>query len=195
MIELLSIIAGFLIGMGGIINLTVGGIPGALFFSLGLVTIVTFKFNLFTGKAGLLFAGEIDGMSLFKIWIGNFVGAAACAMAVSLLPMGESVAEAATAIVETRMAQGSIVNLVSGIFCGILMYIAVTGYSKTNNYLFCIVPVAFFILCRFNHCVADMFYIGCIRITSYESFAHLISTTIGNIIGTNLLPSLDRRGI
>lgn len=37
---MLSIIAGFLIGMGGIIYLTLGGIAGALFFSLGLITIV-----------------------------------------------------------------------------------------------------------------------------------------------------------
>ena len=56
---MLSIFAGFLIGMGGIIYLKVGGIAGALFFSLGLMTIITFKFNLFTGKAGLLSTEEI----------------------------------------------------------------------------------------------------------------------------------------
>jgi formate/nitrite transporter FocA (FNT family) len=38
------------------------------------------------------------------------------------------------------------------------MYVAVTGFAKTSKYLFLIMPVAFFILAGFNHCVADMFY-------------------------------------
>ena len=46
---ILAILAGFMIGVGAIINLVVGGIWGAIFFSLGLMTIVYFKFNLFTG--------------------------------------------------------------------------------------------------------------------------------------------------
>jgi hypothetical protein len=55
----LAILAGFLIGMGAIINLSVGGIYGALLFAFGLMTIVSFKYNLFTGKAGLLVTKEI----------------------------------------------------------------------------------------------------------------------------------------
>ena len=59
MINILSILTGFLIGVGGIINLYIGGIEGAFFFSLGLITIVIFKGELFTGKAGLLTTNEI----------------------------------------------------------------------------------------------------------------------------------------
>ena len=186
-----SIIAGFLIGMGGIINLLIGDIPGALFFSLGLITIVTFKYNLFTGKAGLLSSGKIDSAMLAKIWIGNFIGTAICAIIASLLPEAEKITAAATKIIETRTSQNAVTNVASGLFCGVLMYIAVTGFEKTNKYLFCIIPVAFFILCGFNHCVADMFYVNCIHITSWEHWSHLISTTIGNLIGTNLLPTLS----
>lgn len=57
---ILAILAGFMIGVGAIINLIVGGIWGAIFFSLGLMTIIYFKFNLFTGKAGLLMTREIS---------------------------------------------------------------------------------------------------------------------------------------
>ncbi len=96
---MLSILAGFLIAMGGIINLTLGGIPGALFFSLGLLTIVTFKYELFTGKAGLLTTGEIKPWKLFTIWLGNFIGAAACALMVSLTPSAETLVSKAAAIV------------------------------------------------------------------------------------------------
>ena len=155
---MLSILAGFLIGMGGIVYLTVGGPVGAVFFSLGLMTIITFKLELFTGKAGLLSTGEIKPMKLLEIWFGNFIGTGACALLVSMTPIVEKISPAAASIVELRTGQTALTNLILGIFCGLLMYIAVAGFAKTNNSLFVIGPVAFFILCGFNHCVADMFY-------------------------------------
>ena len=66
------------------------------------------------------------------------------------------------------------------------MYIAVTGFAQTSNFLFVCAPVGFFILCGFNHCVADMFY-SCLGGYEWTHFLHLIPTTIGNIIGTNLI--------
>lgn len=187
---MLSILAGFLIAMGGIINLTLGGIPGALFFSLGLLTIVTFKYELFTGKAGLLTTGEIKPWKLCKIWLGNFIGAAACALMISEIPSAETLITKATAIVMLRSGQPAIVNLLLGIYCGMLMYIAVTGFKRSQNYLFIIMPVAFFILCGFNHCVADMFYTS-LGATEWKHYLHLIPTTIGNIIGTNIISYIN----
>ena len=193
---MLSILAGFLIAMGGIINLTLGGIPGALFFSLGLLTIVTFKYELFTGKAGLLTTGEIKPWKLCKIWLGNFIGAAACALMISATPSAETLATKAAAIVALRSGQPAIVNLLLGIYCGMLMYIAVTGFKYSQSYLFIIMPVAFFILCGFNHCVADMFYTS-LGATEWKHYLHLIPTTIGNIIGTNIISLVDyyHRGV
>lgn len=49
-----SIMAGFMIALAAAIYITVGGVVGAFMFSLGLLTILYFQFNLFTGKAGLL---------------------------------------------------------------------------------------------------------------------------------------------
>ena len=194
---MLSIIAGFLISMGGIIYLTLGGIAGALFFSLGLITIVTFKFHLFTGKAGLLTTGEITPVALFTIWCGNFVGTIFGAVAASTLPQSEMILEKTTAIVATRIANPPLVNFALGAMCGLLMYVAVTGFAKTNSYLFLIMPVAFFILAGFNHCVADMFY-TILGAQNVKEITHLIPTTLGNIVGTNIIPLVDlerRRGI
>ena len=80
-----------------------------------------------------------------------------------------------------------LVVTVLGIFCGLLMYIAVFGFAKSNKPIFIIMPVAFFILCGFNHCVADMFYlsVGC---TKFIELLPLIPTTLGNIIGCNMIP-------
>lgn len=105
--------------------------------------------------------------------------------------------EKATAIVATRVANPSLVNFALGAMCGLLMYVAVTGFAKTNSYLFLIMPVAFFILAGFNHCVADMFYI-ILGAQNVKEITHLIPTTLGNIVGCNIIPLVDlerRRGI
>lgn len=186
-------LAGFFIGIGAIVYLTLGGIPGALLFALGLMTIVSFGFNLFTGKAGLLATNEITPVELAKIWIGNFFGAAICAFLIGNTPVGKDLMEFAEAIVRTRNAQSIFVNIILGIFCGVLMYVAVMGYKEFRNYLFIYIPVAVFILNGFNHCVADMFY-TCLAAEKLADFESLIPTTIGNIIGTNLVPYMTKRG-
>lgn len=189
---MLSILAGFLIGMGGVINLTLGGIPGAIFFSLGLMVIVTFEYELFTGKAGLLTTREISVRELVYIWFGNFIGAAGCAIMIAFTPNGVALADKAAEIVAVRNSQPAAINALLGIYCGILMYIAVSGFKRTRNYLFIVTPVAFFILCGFNHCIADMFYTA-LGMQCCEDLLHLLPTTIGNVIGTNLIPLMEKK--
>ena len=186
-----AIAAGFLIAMGGIVNLTVGGVWGAIFFSLGLMTIITFKFDLFTGKAGLWATNDIDFIPLMKIWYGNFIGTLVCAVGILLTPAGLALQEKAASIVALRTDQTATENFILGIFCGLLMYIADFGFQKTKNYLFCIAPVAFFILCGFNHCVADMFYVF-VGGGQASDLLCLIPTTFGNIVGCNLIPIINR---
>ena len=183
----LAILAGFLIGMGAIVNLSVGGIYGALFFAFGLMTIVSFKYNLFTGKADLLATKEITVWELSKIWIGNFIGTFGCAFLIGITPIGCNIIDKANQIVLLRSSQSFITNVVLGIFCGLSMYIAVSGFKLTNNYLFTFIPVALFILCGFNHCVADMFY-SALGATHWTHFLHLIPTTFGNILGCCFIP-------
>ena len=185
---MLSILAGMMIAIGGIINLTVGGIAGALFFSMGLLTILTLKFELFTGKAGLLVTNEIKPGKLFGIWLGNFIGTAAMAFLLVVTPKGLVLAEEASKIVAIRISYGPIVNLNYGIMCGMLKLIAVKPFAMSNsNPLYAMLPVAIFILCGFNHCIADMFYLnmGAINLGDYLV---LIPTTIGNLIGCNIIP-------
>lgn len=122
---MLSIMAGFLVGMGGMIYLTLGGVAGAIFFSLGLTVIVIFKFNLFTGKAGLYADGKISFTELAGIWFGNYVGAIFAAVGASMLPQVEKIRASAQAIMELRNGNPPLVNFALGAMCGLLMYVAV----------------------------------------------------------------------
>jgi formate/nitrite transporter FocA (FNT family) len=144
--------------------------------------------NLFTGKAGLLATNEIEFDDLIRIWIGNFIGCFIVALCLYVTPLGAVLYESAQTIVALRIANGPIANLMYGIFCGMMMYIAVTGYSKSQNVIFVFVPVAVFILSGFNHCVADMFYV-LMGANTIEGFGTLIPSTIGNVIGACSLSS------
>lgn len=185
---MLSILAGMMIALGGTIFLSVGGVIGASLFAIGLMTICVFQLELFTGKVGLLATNGINVGKVIEIWFGNLFGTMIVGFGIILTPIGLQLSEKAVDIVALRIANGPFANLALGIFCGLLMYIAVTAHSKTNNPLYLIFPVATFILCGFNHCVADMFYlsIGAMELADYTV---LIPTTLGNVIGCNVIPT------
>ena len=186
-----AIIAGMLISFGCIVNLRVGGVAGALLFSLGLITILIFGFNLFTGKAGLLPTKEISILELLMIWLGNFIGCLLVSILIDFTPLRESIVEGAANIALTRHLNGPIVNIIYGFCCGLLMYIAVTLFKKEHNPLYAIMPVAVFILSGYNHCIADMFYIS-VANNSWLGWLTLIPTTIGNIIGCCFIPIFNK---
>ena len=186
-----SILAGMFISLGAIVYLKVGGIMGALLFSVGLMSVLYTQSELFTGKARLLVSKELSLIKLIQIWIGNFIGCCLMAILVCSTPIGAAISEPAAAIATTRATNSFLVNMILGIGCGMLMTSAVEGTITTGNWLFAIIPVATFILIGFNHCVADMFYIlvgGC-------GFWSLVPTTLGNIIGCcakGIIQTLDK---
>lgn len=188
-----AILAGFFIGIGAAVYLTIGGVVGAAFFSVGLATILVFGFSLFTGKAGLLSTGEIRPWELLGVWVWNCAGVYICALLLMLAPIGADLAAKASSIVEVRNSNTMLENLVLGVFCGVLMYAAVTGYKKAGNLFYIVLPVVTFIVVGCNHCVADMAYIM-LGADEWADFISLVPTTAGNVIGCNFIPLLLRLG-
>ena len=80
-IFLYAVAAGVCIGLCGTVFLRVkdafagGNVVGALLFTIGLFTICTRGYNLFTGKACYIFDNKPDYLlTLLVIWIGNLLG-------------------------------------------------------------------------------------------------------------------------
>ena len=63
--------------------------------------------------------------------------------------------------VGVKMLGCTLASAVLAVGCGCMMYLAVSGYKKTGSLLMLIAPVAVFILSKFDHCVADAFYLAC----------------------------------
>jgi formate/nitrite transporter FocA (FNT family) len=185
-----SIMAGLMIAIAAGMYLKVGGAVGACLFAIGLLTILFFKFHLFTGKAGLLAEKKISGWGLTKVYIGNLIG---CYFGTFILAFaGLPIFEAGAAIHNIRITNPWFVNIALGFLCGMLMTIAVRQYEKAPYTT--IMCVAGFILLGANHCVADMVYMfmhfGLNGWTDHPEAAviALLCTTIGNIIGCNTIP-------
>lgn len=67
------------------------------------------------------------------------------------------------------------------------MYVAVKGYQDTKNPIIVIMCVATFILAKFEHCIADMFYFFFV----YKfPFGILLTITAGNTVGALMIPVL-----
>lgn len=182
---MLAILAGIFIGIAGRIYLNVGGVAGAVLFAAGLISILLFGLHLFTGKAGLLATQEITPWELCKVWAGNFLGTMVPAMGLT----DDQISEA-HAIIEQRLAQDPLSLVLYGFFCGLLMYVAVTGYKKTGNIFVPAFCVAAFILCNGNHVVADMFYLhsGAMNLSDYRI---LLPITLGNLLGCVTIPTVS----
>ena len=68
----MSVFAGLMIGIAGLVYLRVGGLAGAVLFAFGLLSVVMCGAQLYTGKAGYLAYRE--SWRLVPMLLGNAVG-------------------------------------------------------------------------------------------------------------------------
>lgn len=190
---LLSIMAGIAIGIGGTVFLSLDNkIIGSLLFTCGLYTICTQGLNLFTGKVGYLVNNDKSYLlDLVIIWIGNFIGTFLTAQAI-LHTRVVNISKIAIDITNVKLSDSLISLFILGIFCGLLMYIAVDGYKKTNNPIILFVCVMTFILCGFEHCIADMYYFAISEMINIDTMMMLVVITFGNTLGAILIPLIDK---
>lgn len=191
-----SILAGVAIGIGGVIYLSIENkVIGAVLFSIGLYLICVHNLNLFTGKVGYVIQNQPTYIiDLLIIWFGNLVGTIITSNLIRNSRIGERITEAAELICIGKLNDTLISLFILGIFCGILMYGAVEGYKRTSNPLILLMGVSTFILCGFEHCVADMFYFSMADVAFPDSFLRLIIITLGNTFGALAL-SLHSGGL
>ena len=189
-----SILAGIFISIGCIVNIKSGlGLQGALLFSLGLMSVVCYGYNLYTGKAGFLTfrdkTFEITPIKLFCILIGNIFGCVLLASVSSTFFNDvdyETLNKVVAVYQNSDLSLSNIMSfLVKGILCGILMTTAVLNYKKSM--LILILCVTVFILCGFRHSIADAYYLSAATPeNTLNVIVYYIIVVIGNFIGCNL---------
>ncbi len=198
---LLGMFAGAFIALAGVgatfANVYVGKIAGALVFPAGLAMVVVAGSELFTGNnlmmAGLL-AGKIGLGKLLKNWglvfIGNLIGALIITCLVTVSGAFDAVAEPVIATANAKVGMGFFEAMMRGVLCNFLVCIAVwmAFAAKTvgGKIVAVFLPVMLFVLCGFEHSVANMFYVPAGMMMS--SFTGLVGPSITGFLVGNLLP-------
>ncbi|MDD5906017.1 MAG: formate/nitrite transporter family protein [Clostridiales bacterium] len=188
-----AILAGACIGFGGVAFLSLDSkVLGSFFFTVGLFCICTFGLHLFTGKICYVFDNDKRyALSMPVIWLGNLIGTGIVALMVRLSRIAP-IAEKAATLCQTKMDDQLLSLFLLGILCNIFIYIGVEGYRtityEVGKYLALFFGVMVFILCGYEHCVADMFYFSVAGMWNGRSILCLLVITLGNAVGGIIFP-------
>ena len=210
---ILGIFAGMFIALAGVGatfgNIHGGKIAGACIFTAGLAMVVVAGSELFTGNNLMLmslFDRKIKLSRLLKNWLlvflGNLIGAVFVAALVSVSGLFDPIVENVVATATAKVNIDFFEAIIRGLLCNFLVCIAVwmsfSAATVTGKIAAVFLPVMLFVLCGFEHSIANMFYIpagmiaGAINDLAAPNITdfllnNLLPVTIGNILGGAIL--------
>ena len=156
---------------------------GALAFVVGLLIIRTFKFSLFTGKVYKAKANIRYIIYLSIIWLVNFIGVALTSAIEMGTRLSTSLYNGSLHIVSVKTNDSLLSLFLLGILCNIMIYLAVEGDRIALIY-----GVSIFVLCGFEHCVADMYYFSIAgTLLNVDNMIRILVVTAGNTAGGLLI--------
>ena len=192
-----SLFAGVAIGVGGYLFLSCATpILGTVLFSVGLLSCVLFRCNLFTGKAGFI-SDTQDVRRLILVLLLNVFAAFMFGLMSRLL--NSSLESAANSILAARLNTGYLPYIIKSIITGFLMTLAIESESKSNaNHIILILCVVGFISAGCLHCIADSFYYGASTML-YDNpgtfILKLLIVILFNFVGCNMYNLLINKSI
>ena len=147
-----SILAGMMIGIGDIALMSCENkYIGALMFSVALMSIIYFQLPLYTGRVGRMIRDN-SYLGCFFILFFNVIGTSLSVFMYTLMSPDNK--QKVLAIADQKFSRGYIALFIAAIFCNILIHIAVSS----NHSIITILCVMAFILCGFEHSIADAGY-------------------------------------
>ena len=176
-----SVLAGVMISIGGFVFLSCDNkYVGALAFCVGLISIVLLGMNLYTGRIGYTVTSDLKQRVDTAISVvGNLVGCVIVGLLSS--PVGK-VAELCTKKLEKSWPR----VFFDAVMCGVLIYVCVEIYKRHKTVVGIVFCIPTFILCGFEHSVADMFYFINGRSISWRSALFILLVAVGNGVGSIL---------
>ena len=179
-----SIAAALMIGLGDYILLKVGNPIGPFLFAFGLLSVCVMGANLFTGKCGFLIEDKIKPLHLALILLGNLVAGYLFGLMFSAADAGIiSVAQEKVASWHFDWS-----FFIRSILCGVIMYLAVAIYRKGSK-LGILFGVPLFILCGFQHCIANIITLGVAQTFSWTILFCILGNFIGSLATWWIIPN------
>jgi len=194
---LISVLGGASIAIGGTVFInTPDVIAGSFLFSLGLFLVCHFTWGLYTGRVQNLVEVSVKSAvpELIVVYLGNLVGTLFVGYLIRFCGKAEVISRVES-LAQYKLSLPLLKVLVLSFFCGIMMYVAVTGFKRIadpiGKHLAVILPVMVFINCGFEHSIADLFYISAANVWGIEAVKFSIVAAIGNLIGGCAIPIIS----
>ena len=209
---ILGIFAGGFIGFAGIAATTAGAtvenpslsrLLSAIVFPAGMAMVLVAGSELFTGN-NLIIISVLEKktkiMDMLKNWffvfLGNFIGAAGVAVLVVFghTPdlFGNRLAEKVVSSAVVRVEQTFPEAFIRGLLCNVLVCIAVwaafAAKKVSGKLMMSFWPVMVFVLCGFEHSIADIYFCVAGILASSEYGITAEGLTWGSFLLKNLLP-------
>ena len=183
-----SIIAGVLIGIGAYAYASIANkVLGAFIFSIGLISVFALQAHLFTGKIGGL--NKNNWKDLIWMLIGNLIG---IALVVLIAAPKETIREVCLVITTAKLEKDLYIAFLDALMCGVIIQLAVE--LKSKDPVSTIICIMCFILCGFEHCIANTFYFICDGVMYWQEIIYFIIYVLGNTLGAIALKHLIERG-
>ena len=202
---LLGILAGMFIALAGTAASVGGALAGkiasAAIFPAGLAMVILAGSELFTGNCLFLLPllrGDVSGSRVLGSWLvvycGNLIGSIMIAFAVVRCGVLDSIAPAAIATAAAKASLPFGTAFLRGVLCNLLVCLAVwmafCAESAGGKVISLYGPIFLFVLCGFEHSIANMFYLpagiflsGGTEVTWLDFGQNLGPVTLGNIAG------------
>ena len=189
-----GILAGLCIGIGGTAYLLNPNSIGAFLFSIGLISICMFGFNLYTGKIGFLVTEkskkDFTLKTLIPAYIGNIIGACGTGYLIKFTKMSKYV-DIANQISTTKINTDLLSMFILSMFCGVIIYLIVNYFVRydshpVSKFAVIVMGIMTFILCGFEHCIANTFYFSVANAWSLKAILSILIVTLGNTVGSLL---------
>ena len=193
-----AVLAGIFIAIGGTVFLSVENkLVGSILFAVGLFAICTLSLNLFTGKVCYALDNDYDyAINLSIIWFGNIVGTYLFSLVEHFTRIYPTIHEKAVAMAEVKLNDNLFSIFLLAVLCNILIYLAVEEYKNNTHelgkYLGIMFGVVVFIMCGFEHCVANMYYFSIADAWTIKALLYVFVMTLGNACGGLLIPALKK---
>ena len=196
----MSILAGVLIAIGALFSIAAkqyGNVVQGVCFSVGLFGVLCCGAKLFTGSVlsiQAVWGKQSTIQDVLRLWATswalNLVGAVTIALMASQMGFD------ATGITQAKASMPPHELLIRAALCNVMVCMAVWtrqkgvhgGWDSPESALAsCVLPVACFVACGFEHSVADMLYmpLGLLQgaVNVWQCAYVILLATVGNVIG------------
>lgn len=187
-----AIMAGMYIGLGATCYLMLDSkVAGAFFFCVGIFLVINYYNYLFTKVVPYFTHGKYSVGDVAVTFAGNLIGGILYSFAISLTRLAPKLTVKVNDIMSVKLGDNYLSLFIMAFFCAMLVAYATFGEkiypdNKLLAVLFTFLFIMAFVICGFDHIVANMFYYSFHAIENGFAWSMLPSFLIvlcGNIAG------------